>query len=79
MAAVAVAVEDMEEEVITKVTITIEDRITITELKHRILRGTLKLNKSQLLFKLMHGKISVHNEGQSKGGSIIMMTVISQQ
>ena len=67
----------MEEEAITIVTTKMEGRITIMELIHQILQETLHLKKSQLLFKLMYAKIFVLNEGQSKGGSIIMMTVIS--
>ena len=75
----AVVVESVEEEVITIVTTTIEGRITIIELIYWILRGTLHLNKYQLLFKLMCGTIFVLNEGQSEGGSILIMMVISQQ
>ena len=59
MVFVAVLVEAMEEEGITIVKTTIEGRITIMELIYQILQGTLHLNKSQLLFKLMYGKISL--------------------
>ena len=75
LVAVSVVVESVEEEVITIVTTTIEGRITIMELIYWILRGTLKLKKSQLLFKLMYGTIYVLNKGQSKGGSIIIMVI----
>ena len=63
--AVAVVAEAVEEEVITIVTTTIECRITIMELIYHILRGTLHLEKSQLLFKVMYGTIFVLNKGQS--------------
>ena len=76
---VTVMVEAVEEEAITIVTTTTEGRITIMELIHRTLRETLHLNKSQLLFKIMYGTIFVLNKGQIEGGSIIMMTVISQR
>ena len=76
---VAIVVEAVEEEAITIVTTTMEVSITIMELIHWILRGNLHLKKYQLLFKLIYGTIFVLNKGQSEGGSIIMMTVISQQ
>ena len=77
--AVAVMVEAVEEEAITIVTTTIEVRTTIMALIHQILRETLHLKNSYLSFNLMYGEIYVLNEGQNKGGSIIMMMVISQQ
>ena len=61
-----VLVEAVEEEGITIVITTIEGRITIMELIYLILRGTLHLKKSQLLFNIMHEKILVLNKGQSK-------------
>ena len=76
---VVVVVGAVEEHRITIITTTMEGRITIMELIHQILQENLHLNKSQLLFNLMHGTIFVLNKGQSKGGPIIMMMVISQQ
>ena len=76
---VAVMVDALEEEAIAIVTTTMEGRITIMELIHQILQENLHLKKFQILFKLMYGVIFVPNEGQIKGGSIIKMTVISQQ
>ena len=76
---VAVMVVEVEEESITIVTTTMEGRITIMEVIHQISREKFHLKKSRLLFKLMYGTISVLNEGQSEGGSIIIMMVISQQ
>ena len=75
--AVVVVVEAMEKEAIIIVTTTIEGRIKIMELIHRILRGNLHLKKSQHLFKLTFGTIFMMNKGQRKGGSIIIMVVIS--
>ena len=75
----AVLVEAVEEEAITIVTTTMEGRIKIMELIHKILQETLHLKKSWILFKIMYGIISVLNEGKIEGVSIIMMTVISQQ
>ena len=77
--ALTVVVEAVEEDSITIFTTTMEGRITIKQLINQILRETLHLKKYQLLLKLVYGTISVLNEGQSKGGSIIMMTVISQK
>ena len=77
--AVVVVVEAAQEEAIEIVTTTMEGKITIMELIHQILRENLHLKKSQLLFKLMYGTIFVPNKGKIKGGSIIMMTVISQR
>ena len=77
--AVAVVVETVEEEAIKIFTTTIEGRITIMELIHWILQGTLHMKKSQLLFKLMYGTIFMLDKEQRKGVSIIMMIVISQQ
>ena len=51
----------MEVDPITIVTTTMEGRITIMELIHKILRETLHLKKSQLLFNIMHGTIFVLN------------------
>ena len=79
MVSVAVVLEAVEEEAITIVTTTMEGRITIMELIRQILREFLHLKKSRLFFKIMHGTIFVMNKGKSEGGSIIMMTVISQQ
>ena len=59
--AVVVAMEDVEKEVIIIATTKIEDRITIMELIHWILQGTLHLKKSQLLFKIRYGTIFVLN------------------
>ena len=67
---VTVMVEAVEEEAITIVTTTTEGRITIMELIHWILQENLHL---------MYGTIFVLNKGQSKRGSIIMMTVVSHQ
>ena len=69
----------VEEEAITIVTTTMEGRIKIMELIHKILQETLHLKKSWILFKIMYGTISVLDEGKIEGVSIIMMTVISQQ
>ena len=77
--AVAVVVETVEEEAIKIFTTTIEGRITIMELIHWILQGTLHMKNSQLLFKLMYGTIFMLDKEQRKGVSIIMMIVISQQ
>ena len=77
--AMEVLVVAVEEESITIATTKIKVRITIMELIHQILQGNFHLNKSQILFKLMYETIFVLNEGQSVGGSIIMMMVISQQ
>ena len=77
--AVVVVVKDVEEEVITIVTTTIEGRITIMELIYKILQGTLHLKKSQILFRLMYGTIFVLKEGQIEGGSIILIMVMSQR
>ena len=59
--AVVVVVEAVEEYAIIIVTTTMEGRITIMELIHQILRETLHLKKSQLLFKIMYGTIFVLN------------------
>ena len=77
--ALTVVVEAVEEESIKILKTTMEGRITIMELINQILRETLHLKKSQLLFKLMYGMLFVLNEEQSEGGSIIMMKVILQQ
>ena len=58
---VSFVVVAVEEEAITIVTTTMEGRITIMELIHKILRETLHLKKSQLLFNIMHGTIFVLN------------------
>ena len=77
--AVAVVVEAMEEEAITIIATTMKGRIIIMDFIHQILRETLHLNNYRLLFKLMYRTIFVLNEGQSEGGSIIMVIVVSQQ
>ena len=75
---VEVVLKALEEEIITIVQTIIEERFTTMKLIYRILRVTLHLKQYQLLFKLMNGTISVLNKRQSKGGSIIIMMVISQ-
>ena len=79
MVVVVVMVEAMEEEKIKIVKTTMEVRITIMDLIHQILLENLHLRKSWLLFKVMFGTIFVLNEGQSEGGSIIMIMVLSKQ
>ena len=76
---VEVVVEAVEEEAIRIVTTTMEGRIIIMDLIHQILLENLHLRKSWLLFKVMFGTIFVLNEGQSEGGSIIMIMVLSKQ
>ena len=79
LVSVEVVVEAVDEEEITIVTTAMEGRIKNMELIHHILRETLHLKEFWLLFKLMYGKIFLLDEVQSKGGSIITTTVISQQ